>query len=166
MAPPPGNPGYGAEKVDTRPFLSLFLQIARLFADDTLDNSTFFEGIDYTVVPYLGNDNSSSVTWDVFDYENGTEPEQGNWIVSWQGANKTRRYFGTLSDWLKTFLRRSNKYSTRSLSNLFFGCRHELTPTRNLTGTGNGTSMVDVLVCKSKKVDKAAKNETVRFESL
>ena len=26
--------------------------------------------------------------------------------------------------------------------------------------------MVDVLVCKSKKVDKAAKNETVRFESF
>ena len=30
----------------------------------------------------------------------------------------------------------------------------------------NGTSMVDVLVCKSKEVDKAAKNETVRFESF
>ena len=152
--------------MDKRPFLSLFLQIARVFADDTLDNSTFFERIDYTVVPYFGDENSSSVTWDELDVENETEPEQGNWIVSWQGSNKTRRYFRTVPDWLKTFLWRSNKYSTRSLSSLYFGCRHELTPTRNLRGTENGSSMVDVLVCKSKKVDKAAKNETVRFESF
>ena len=60
----------------------MFLQIALVFADDTLDNSTFFEGIDYTVIPYFGNENSSFVTWEEFDVENGTEPEQGNWILS------------------------------------------------------------------------------------
>ena len=53
----------------------VFLQVALVFADDTLDNSTFFEGIDYTVIPYFGNENSSFVTWEEFDVGNGTEPE-------------------------------------------------------------------------------------------